>query len=70
MTQRKPLVFELLNKTHDRTSFSCEVAALETYLKEQAGQELPRHLAFPAYLSFSRISPYKPSRNIKTPAEQ
>jgi predicted GNAT family N-acyltransferase len=30
---------------HDRTAFSCGVAALDTYIQKQAGQDLERRLA-------------------------
>ncbi len=32
-------------KTHDRTTFSCEHEALVTYLKQQANQDLKKHVA-------------------------
>jgi predicted N-acetyltransferase YhbS len=38
-------IFEPLNDTHDRSGFSCGVAALDTYLRQQAGQDRRRRLA-------------------------
>jgi len=38
-------IFELLNDTHDRISFSCGVPSLDTYLHRQAGQDMRRRLA-------------------------
>ena len=38
-------VFEPLNSTHDRTAFSCGVATLDHYLRQQAGQDRRRLLA-------------------------
>ena len=38
-------VFELLDDTHDRVSFSCGVPSLDTYFHRQAGQDIRRHLA-------------------------
>jgi predicted GNAT family N-acyltransferase len=42
----KPLVIELLDKTrHDRSSFTCGVAALDDYLHRQAAQDMEKHAA-------------------------
>jgi hypothetical protein len=38
-------VFELLNDTHDRISFSCGVPSLDAYFHRQAGQDIRRRLA-------------------------
>ena len=39
------LVFEPLGDRHDRAAFSCGVGAHDRYLKQQAGQDLRRHVA-------------------------
>ena len=36
---------ELLGSQHDRATFSCGVAALDRYLREQAGQDMRRRVA-------------------------
>jgi GNAT superfamily N-acetyltransferase len=36
---------ERLSDAHDRSAFSCGNAALDRYLREQAGQDLRRHLS-------------------------
>jgi hypothetical protein len=38
-------VFEILNDTRDRVSFSCGVPSLDAYLHRQAGQDMRRRLA-------------------------
>jgi len=38
-------VIELLASHHNRSAFSCGVAALDRYLSEQAGQDARRHMA-------------------------
>ena len=38
-------VVELLNTTHDRTSFTCGIPILDTYLKQRATQEMKRDVA-------------------------
>ena len=59
MTSRKPLVFELLNKQHDRSVFDCGVSVLNDYLKIRSGQELRRHLAFPYIMAFEETAQVK-----------
>jgi ribosomal protein S18 acetylase RimI-like enzyme len=39
------LTIEPLDSTHDRESFSCGVAALDRYLRQQAGQDMRRRVA-------------------------
>jgi GNAT superfamily N-acetyltransferase len=34
-----------LGEAHDRTNFNCGVAALDRYLRTQAGQDIRRHIA-------------------------
>ncbi|MBA2597898.1 MAG: GNAT family N-acetyltransferase [Chloroflexota bacterium] len=41
----EPLRVERLSAAHDRSTFSCGNAALDRYLREQAGQDLRRHLS-------------------------
>jgi predicted GNAT family N-acyltransferase len=38
-------IFEILNETHDRPSFSCGVPSLDAYFHRQAGQDVRRRLA-------------------------
>ena len=47
MANEDPASFlvETLNKKHDRTGFSCGVAALDRYLHTQASQDVARHVA-------------------------
>ncbi len=52
MTQRKPLVFERLHKTHDLSSFCCGIDILDDYLRHRAGQESRRNVAFSYVMSF------------------
>jgi GNAT superfamily N-acetyltransferase len=52
MTQRKSLIFDVLNKFHDHSDFSCGIEALDVYLKCRAGQEFRRHVAFPYVMTF------------------
>ena len=40
MTQRKSLVFDVLNKSHDYTDFSCGIEALDVYLKDLSMNKL------------------------------
>jgi ribosomal protein S18 acetylase RimI-like enzyme len=42
---RSPSRIEPLNDRHDRASFTCGVAVLDRYLREQAGQDLRRNLS-------------------------
>lgn len=42
---------ELLDKLHDRKSFSCGVEALDRYFQEQAGQDYRRSVAVPFVLT-------------------
>ena len=39
------LVIEPLGKRHDRSAYSCGVAVLDRYLKQQAGQDVRRRVA-------------------------
>lgn len=39
----KPFRLEALSPGHDRTGFTCGVAALDTYLQHQASQDARRH---------------------------
>ncbi len=48
----KPLVFELLNKSHDRSGFSCGRKSLHDYLVTRSGQELRQNIAFPYVMTF------------------
>ena len=41
----KTLRIEPLRDTHDRSAFSCGNDSLDRYLREQAGQDLRRHLS-------------------------
>ena len=41
---------ERLGKQHDRSTFSCGVASLDRYLREQAGQDARRRVAAPFVL--------------------
>ncbi len=43
----KPLVFELLDKSHNRSSFCCGKQPLDDYLKTRSRQELRHNIAFP-----------------------
>ena len=44
--ERSPsFLVEALNKKHDRTGFSCGVAALDRYLHTQASQDIAKHVA-------------------------
>lgn len=48
MTRREShsgLQIEALNKEHDREGFSCGVPGLDSYIRQQAGQDLRRNLA-------------------------
>jgi GNAT superfamily N-acetyltransferase len=47
-------VIEPLGPDHDRAAFSCGVDALDRYLREQAGQDLRRHVAAPFVLRLPR----------------
>lgn len=38
-------LIQLLSKVQDKSSFSCGVEALDRYLKQQASQDIKRHLA-------------------------
>lgn len=40
-----PFVIDALSPSHDRKSFSCGVAVLERYFREQAGQDIKRRVA-------------------------
>lgn len=40
-----PLIFELLDKKHDRAAFSCGEPKLDTWFQKQAGQDDRRNLA-------------------------
>lgn len=40
-----PFVIAPLDAEHDRSDFDCGVAALDRYLKAQAGQDVRRHIA-------------------------
>lgn len=44
MTQA-PFLTEPLRRDHDRSSFRCGEASLDAYLREQASQDIRRHLA-------------------------
>ena len=46
MSKPESLVFEVLNKGHDRTKFDCGVEPLDQYLIKRAGQEQRRNVAF------------------------
>lgn len=52
MTKRKPMVFELLTKAHNRSQFDCGVKTLNEYLKTRSGQELKRNISFPYIMTF------------------
>lgn len=45
LVSNKPLTIEPMGKHHDRTTFSCGIAELDRYLKEQASQDLKRRTA-------------------------
>src|SRR5437867_1869847 len=47
-------VIEPLGHGHDRAGFSCGTASLDRYLKDQAGQDLPRGCATPFVLTPAR----------------
>ena len=49
---QKAVVFELLNKSHNRTLFDCGSLPLNDYLKTRSGQELRRNISFPYILRF------------------
>ena len=40
-----PFITELLTKHHHRAAFSCHEPSLDSYIKEQAGQDQKRHVA-------------------------
>lgn len=42
---KSKFIFEPLNKHYDRAAFSCGVSALDTYLHNQAGQDIKKHAA-------------------------
>ncbi len=52
MSMTQSAVFKLLNKSHHKKSFDCGIEPLNQYLKQRAGQELRRHLAFPYVMTF------------------
>src|SRR5690349_18247569 len=43
--QRHDFRVEPLGRSHNRSTFSCGVAALDNYLKQQAGQDLAKRLS-------------------------
>ena len=45
MTDFQNLVIELLNTTHDRAAFHCDVEALDRYIHKQAGQDIKRRIS-------------------------
>lgn len=45
MTSGEPLVIEALSASHDRKPFSCGVAALDTYIRQQARQDIKRRIS-------------------------
>lgn len=45
MTDLSHLIIEPLNATHDRPGFSCGVEILDRYLREQAKQDINRHVS-------------------------
>jgi len=61
MKFQKPLTFELLNKSHDRSSFNCGVQSLDIYLATRSGQEQRQNIAFPYVMTLgdeSRVLGY------------
>ncbi len=46
-----PYRIEALGKTHDRTAFDCGSAALDRYLRQQAGQDAEKNVAAPFVLT-------------------
>ncbi len=45
MTPGGPLVIEAICASHDRRSFSCSVPALDTYIRQQARQDIKRRIS-------------------------
>lgn len=45
MTSGEPLVIEALSTSHDRKTFSCSVPALDTYIRQQAHQDIKRRIS-------------------------
>lgn len=41
----KKLIIEALNSTHDRSSFTCGIDALDSYLQKQANQDIKRRVS-------------------------
>jgi len=61
MKFQKPLIFELLNKLHDRSVFNCGNQSLDLYLTTRSGQELRQNIAFPYVMTLddeSRVLGY------------
>jgi len=51
---KRAIVFELLNKSHNRKLFDCGISPLNDYLKTRSGQELRRNISFPYILRFEK----------------
>lgn len=45
MKSGQPLVIEALSTSHDRKTFSCSVPALDTYIRQQARQDIKRRIS-------------------------
>jgi GNAT superfamily N-acetyltransferase len=45
MTSASQLVFELLNRNHNRTVFNCGIESLDRYLPRQANQDMKRRIS-------------------------
>lgn len=49
--QAPPFIIEPLGTNHDRAAFSCGVPALDSYLREQARQDLKKRVSVPFVLT-------------------
>lgn len=52
MTSKPSLLFERLNKSHQRQSFDCGVDVLNTYLKTRSNQDHRNNVAFSYVMTF------------------
>jgi len=45
MTSDEPLVIEAISSSHDRKNFSCGTPALDSYIRQQARQDIKRRIS-------------------------